>query len=65
MKRITQYKLSVEWEDGKTEGLSLALPEYLHLQLRDYFNELEWLRAEKRYRFEPLDVRHINEGESK
>jgi hypothetical protein len=43
---IVSWKLSVTWSDGKTEGLAVDLPEYLHDELQTYFWELEDLREE-------------------
>jgi hypothetical protein len=43
---IASWKLSVTWSDGKTEGLAIDLPEYLHDELQTYFRELEDLREE-------------------
>ena len=43
---IKSFKLSVTWSDGKTEGLAIDLPEYLHDELQIYFRELEDLREE-------------------
>mgnify|MGYP006272876569 CR=1 FL=1 len=43
---IKSWKLSVEWTDGKTEGLAVDLPEYLADELAIYFAELEQHRAE-------------------
>ena len=67
MKRIKAYKLEIKWDDGKTEGLAVHLPEYLHDQLLGYFQELEDLRNEhdegarnEPYHFEPNEQRTIN-----
>jgi hypothetical protein len=43
---IASWKLSVTWSDGKTEGLTTDLPEYLADELQIYFKELEDLREE-------------------
>jgi hypothetical protein len=43
---IASWKLSVTWSDGKTEGLTTCLPEYLADELQIYFKELEDLREE-------------------
>ena len=43
---IDSFKLSITWSDGKTEGLANCLPEYLDIELREYFTELEDLREE-------------------
>jgi hypothetical protein len=43
---IQSYKLSITWDDGKTEGLGIHLPEYLENELKIYFQELEDLREE-------------------
>lgn len=46
MEKIVSWKLSITWSDGKTEGLASCLPEYLDIQLQEYFQELEELRHE-------------------
>ena len=43
---ITSFKFPATWSDGKTEGLTSHLPDYLYDQLQDYFRELEDLREE-------------------
>jgi hypothetical protein len=43
---IESYKISVTWSDGKVEGLASHLPEYIFLELQNYFRELEDLREE-------------------
>ena len=43
---IASWKLSVTWSDGKVEGLTTCLPEYIYDELLTYFRELETLRAE-------------------
>ena len=43
---IESYKISVTWSDGKVEGLASHLPEYIYLELQNYFRELEDLREE-------------------
>lgn len=43
---ITSFKLSVTWSDGKVEGLASHIPEYIYLELKSYFRELEDLREE-------------------
>ena len=57
---IDSFKLSITWSDGKTEGLANCLPEYLDIELKEYFTELEDLREEhdadmrdEPYHFEP------------
>ena len=45
-KTIGIVNLHITWSDGKTEDLSNVLPEYLHRELRIYFDELEELRDE-------------------
>lgn len=44
--KITSWKLSITWSDGKVEGLVSCLPEYIFDELLTYFRELETLRAE-------------------
>jgi len=44
--KISSWKLSVTWSDGKVEGLASCLPEYIYDELVVYFKELEDLRAE-------------------
>ena len=43
---IESFKISVTWSDGKVEGLASHLPEYIYLELQNYFRELEDLREE-------------------
>jgi hypothetical protein len=43
---IESLKISVTWSDGKVEGLASHLPEYIYLELQNYFRELEDLREE-------------------
>ena len=43
---IESFKISVTWSDGKFEGLASHLPEYIYLELQNYFRELEDLREE-------------------
>jgi hypothetical protein len=43
---IASWKLSITWSDGKVEGLTTCLPEYIYDELLIYFRELETLRAE-------------------
>jgi len=56
MHKITSWKLSVCWSDGKTEGLAVHLPEYLADEIQTYLTELEDLRAEdeKNYNFDEV-----------
>lgn len=43
---ITTLKLSVTWSDGRVEGLTTHLPEYILLELKSYCRDLEDLREE-------------------
>jgi hypothetical protein len=43
---ITDCKLIVQWNDGKTEDLSATLPEYLREEIERYLDELDSLRTD-------------------
>lgn len=44
---ITNCKLVITWNDGRSEDLAPDLPEYLAEQLEQYFDDLEDLRNEQ------------------
>jgi len=59
---IKTLKLSVTWSDGRVEGLTTHLPEYIFLELKSYCRDLEDLREEhdndmrdEPYNFSPED----------
>lgn len=52
---ITNCKLIVTWNDGKTEDLSPTLPDYLREEIERYLDEMDDLRTNGEYEINPSE----------
>ena len=54
---IVECKLTVTWNDGKTEDLSPTLPDYLREEIERYLDEMDDLRTQNPTDYNMVEVK--------